>query len=167
MIDILLALIFLYLVIVGLYKGFVDLFFKFLGIGLGFFIAIVWHKELSVYLQKYFNGNTLIIDFLSFVFLFLLIFSFFMILNAILSRYITQITFFAFLDKILGLLLGILVFFLIMYSLYVLSISNDAIYEIMQNSKIYKEFEKFIHENHLASMYIFAQNSKSEHSFNA
>ncbi len=167
MLDILFSLIFLYLVIVGLYKGFVDLFFKFLGIGVGFFIAILWHKELSSYLSKYFNGNQVLIDFLAFIFLFLLIFSFFMILNSILSRYVHQITFFSFLDKILGLFLGIIVFFIIMYSIYVLSITNDAVYEMMQGSKIYKYFEKYIQEYHLVSVYTFAQNSKSEHSFSA
>ncbi|NPA52620.1 MAG: CvpA family protein [Aquificae bacterium] len=167
MLDIIFALIFLYLIIIGLYKGFVDLFFKFLGIGLGFFIAILWHKELSNYLSKYFKGNEVLIDFLSFAFLFLLIFSFFMVLNTVLSRYVNRITFFAFLDRILGVFLGILVFFLIMYSIYVLSLSNEAVYELMQSSKLYKHFEKFIQNYNLASVYIFAQNSKSEQSFKA
>ncbi len=167
MLDIIFSLIFLYLVIVGVYKGFVDLFFKFLGIGIGFFIAILWHKELSTYLSRYFQGNEVFIDFLAFIFLFLLIFSFFMVLNSILSRYVYRLAFFAFVDKILGLILGLIVFFLIMYSMYVLSISNDAVYELMQNSRIYKHFERIIQEYQLASVYIFAQNSRSEQSFSA
>jgi len=167
MVDIILALIFLYLIIIGLYKGFVDLFFKFLGIGFGFFIAIIWHKELSKYLSKYFAGNELLIDFLSFIFIFLFIFSFFMVLNAILSNYIYKIRFVFIIDRFLGLILGVAVYFLILYSLYVLAISNEAVNEILQDSKVFKIFEDFIRKYQLASVYILAQNSRSEHSFSA
>ncbi len=167
MVDIILSLIFLYLIIIGIYKGFVDLFFKFLGIGIGFFLAIIWHREISDFLSKYFSGSELLIDFLSFVFIFLFVFSFFMVLNTVLSNYVYKVKLVFFADRLLGVFLGIVVFFLILYSLYILSISNEAVNEILQESKIFKMFEEFVRKHQLASVYIFAQNSRSEQSLSA
>jgi len=55
MIDIVLVAILLYLVIVSVYKGFLDIFFKFTGIGLGIFLAILYYKKLGEFLLKYFK----------------------------------------------------------------------------------------------------------------
>jgi len=90
-----------------------------------------------------------------------------MVLNAILSNYIYKIRFVFIIDRFLGLILGVAVYFLILYSLYVLAISNEAVNEILQDSKVFKIFEDFIRKYQLASVYILAQNSRSEHSFSA
>ncbi|MBX0310265.1 MAG: CvpA family protein, partial [Sulfurihydrogenibium sp.] len=69
MVDLILLLIFIYLIFNGLYRGFFNIFLKILGFGLGVFLGYLFYKPFSIFFSKVFSGNILIIDFMAFSFI--------------------------------------------------------------------------------------------------
>ncbi len=144
MIDLALVIILIYLMILGLYKGFIDIIFKFIGLGAGLTLAILYYKQFGDFLLKYFKTEQFIIYFFSFLFLLFLGLFTFVILNAFLSAFLYRIKILKITDKILGMISGVGLFFVILYLLTYLYYQSDIMHDILASSKILKEFDKFL-----------------------
>ena len=142
MIDLVLVIILIYLMILGLYKGFIDIIFKFIGLAVGLFIAVVYFKPLSNFLSKYFHADEFILDFFAFLFLLFLGLFTFVILNILLSTFLYQIKILKITDKIFGLISGIALYIVILYLLTFLYHKNDIMHDILSSSKIIKWFDQ-------------------------
>jgi len=140
MIDIAFLSLFLYLTIGGIYKGFTNIFFKYIGLIAGILIAIPFHKSLSVFMSHFFGGNIMIIDLLSFIFIVILSLSVSQFLYITLRQYIHKKKYIKITDRIAGFILGIAIFFSILYLLNDLSKNNQIINLLVSKSKIIEIF---------------------------
>ncbi len=148
MIDIVLVAILLYLVIVSVYKGFLDIFFKFTGIGLGIFLAILYYKKLGEFLLNYFNGDKVIIDLFAFLIIFIFVFTLFFLINALIYKFIHRIHILKIIDKILGFFAGLVLYTIILYALTYFSEKNEFIHEISSDSKIIQKFKQEVYDKY-------------------
>ena len=134
--DLILSVLLLYLLLLGTYRGFIELFIKSIGIGAGFFVALYYEKPFANFLSNYFKTSQLILSLFSFFLILVTFFglSFFVYRN--LKRYIYEKKKFSIADRTLGAAGGFLVFLIILSTIYYFSINNNFIGQLTADSKI-------------------------------
>ncbi len=136
MVDTIFGILFLYLVLVGAYRGFVELFIKSVGIIAGIFLSFKYAQPFSTFLSKYFNGSPQVIKLFAFFFILLVVFS----LSFLLYRFVKSIFLkkkkFSLWDKILGASGGVLIFLIIVVFVSYYSERNSLLHNLTSSSKI-------------------------------
>ncbi|PMP61885.1 MAG: hypothetical protein C0198_04400 [Sulfurihydrogenibium sp.] len=136
MIDLILILAFLYFFLLGIYRGFINLFFKFLGFLGGVFLGSLFYKPFSSVLSNFFNGNPVIVNFLSFVVIVLLVIGFFIIMEKFLKMFVYKHRTVKIGDRVLGGFLGIMVFVATLLLLQNLKEKNSIANSLISKSQI-------------------------------
>ncbi len=140
MVDIFLVFLFLYLLFTGIHRGFVEIFIKVVGWGAGIYIAFRLSPVLSPFLSQYFNGSKAILDFFSFLFLFLPFLGFTVWLNSFIHRHIKRKKGLSFLNKFFGGVLSTVAF--VVFIAFIVSQGKNYPFlkEVISSSKIIKIF---------------------------
>ncbi|WP_457640599.1 CvpA family protein [Persephonella sp.] len=140
MLDIILLLFFIYLVFTGLYNGFTQIFIKGIGFLTGAYVGITFSRDLSVFLQKYFHADRVLLEFFSFFLIFVFIFSIFLLINSIVKRELKSRKKISIVDKLAGGIAGVIFFAVIIFLINTLLQKNPTLKELTSNSKIVKLF---------------------------
>ena len=136
MIDTILGILFLYLVLVGAYRGFVELFFKSLTVITGIFLSFKYTQPLSQFLSNYFNGSPQIIKIFAFFIILATVFSLSFFIYRFLKSAFLEKKKFSFWDKILGASGGAILFLIIITFLSYYSEKNSLLHDLTTSSKI-------------------------------
>ncbi|WP_456392287.1 CvpA family protein [Persephonella sp.] len=142
MVDIILGILFLYLVLVGAYRGFIELFLKSAGIGLGVFAAFKFTPDVSKFLSHYFNGAPFIMDFFSFSLILVAALGISYLIYRLIKNSLLKKKKFSFWDKVVGASGGVLIFVIIVTLIAHYSIHNRLIYDLTASSKIVSFFRR-------------------------
>ncbi len=136
MIDVIFGILFLYLVLVGAYRGFVELFVKSAGIVAGFFLSFKFVQPFSKFLSQYFNGSPQIIQLFAFFIILITVFGISFFLYSFLKSTFLKKKKFSFWDKVLGASGGALIFLVIISSISYYSEKNSLLHDLTSSSKI-------------------------------
>jgi len=147
MVDLILLLIFIYLIFNGLYRGFFNIFLKILGFGLGVFLGYLFYKPLSIFFSKVFLGNILIIDFMAFSFIVLLTLGLSIIVDSLLKKRLYTIKYVKLTDRILGGLLAIGIFSFSLFIISEVKNKNKVLNTLLSSSKLVSTFERVKQSN--------------------
>jgi len=142
MVDIILGILFLYLVLVGAYRGFVELFLKSIGIGLGVFTAFRFTPDVSNFLSSYFNGESFIINFFSFSLILISALGVSYLIYKYIKKKILKKKSFSFWDKVIGASGGVLIFFILIMILAYYSNYSELVYKLTESSKLVSLFKR-------------------------
>lgn len=142
--DLVLFFIFIYLLLNGLYRGFLGFIAKLLGFVVGLYLSIPFYKTLSGYLSKIFSGSFFFLDFLSFFLIFLFIVSTFTIFERVLKGKLYKRKMVVLTDRLLGAFVGVLSFLLIVFLLIKMQESNPLAKKLISQSKIVSMIKKSI-----------------------
>ncbi|WP_457621796.1 CvpA family protein [Persephonella sp.] len=140
MLDIILLLFFIYLFFAGLFNGFTQIFIKGFGFITAGYVGFSLNKTLSEYLSRYFHGEKIILDFVSFVIIFVSIFSVFLLINSIVKKELKSRKKLSIIDKLTGALAGIIIFVICIYMIKEFSKKNETLRELSSKSRIVKLF---------------------------
>lgn len=140
--DIVLLILLVYLVFNGVYRGFSGLIFKTSGLVLGLYLSIPVYKTVSSVLVKLFSAGVFIIDFVSLLVVFILIFSTFLLFEMFIKSRLYKRKMLAITDRLLGGVLGILVFVFLVLIIVRLESENVIINKLVSDSKIVEMFKK-------------------------
>ncbi len=143
MVDLVLALFFVYLFINGVYRGFFNIFIRLSGFFIGVFLGYLLYKPFSIFLKNFFSGNILALDFLSFTFIVLIVLGFSIIVEKILKKHLYSIKYVKLSDRILGGVLSIVGFIFITFILSDIKNKNKVLNILISNSKIVQTIDKF------------------------
>ena len=136
MIDLIFFVLFLYLVLVGAYRGFTELFIKSTGVAVGIAAGIKFSDSLASFLSSYFNSPPMVLNFLSFSLIAVFIFSLSSFVYYFVKRFFLKKKKFSFWDRIIGAIGGVLIFFVIVAFLSYYSDKNKLIRDLTGSSKI-------------------------------
>ena len=134
--DLILSVLLLYLLLLGAYRGFTELFIKSIGIGAGFFVALYYEKPFASFLSNYFKTSQLILSFFSFFLILITFFSLSFFIYRHIKSHIYKKKKFSIVDRTLGAIGGFLVFLIILSTVYYFSITNNFIGQLTADSKI-------------------------------
>lgn len=135
-------LLLLYLVFNGIYRGFSGFILKSFGLLLGLYLSLPVYKFFSAYLSRIFSGSSFLLDFLSFLAIFLFIISTFLVMEGIIKKRLYRKKVLALTDRILGGVLGFSVFILLIIVLVRLESQNIIVSKLVADSKIVELFKK-------------------------
>ncbi|RMA97022.1 CvpA family protein [Hydrogenothermus marinus] len=143
MIDLIFILFFFCVLLIGGYKGFFYLVFNFIAGFTGVIFALKFNDILISVLKNYFQTNQIVLKILSFLFIFLFIFSTFMILHRLIDKFLMKkFKILSIADRISGIIAGVLISIFSIYLIYIYSNSNKVIKTLVSNSKIIKSVER-------------------------
>ncbi|SNZ06249.1 Colicin V production protein [Persephonella hydrogeniphila] len=142
MIDFILLILLLYLILVGAYRGFVELFIKSVGAFAGIFLGLRFSKDLSTFLSPYFKTSPIILDFLSFSLVVITFFSLSFILYFFVKSFLYRKKKFSLWDRLIGAFGGVAIFFVVVLLVSYYSGKNKLIYDLTNNSKIISFFQR-------------------------
>ncbi|MBK3333217.1 CvpA family protein [Persephonella atlantica] len=142
MIDVIFGVLFLYLVLVGAYRGFVELFVKSAGIGIGIFLSFKYTDIFSDFLSHYFKGSPFVIQFFSFSLILITAFSVSFVVYHFLRKIFLKKKRFSFWDKILGASGGVMIFLIIVSIIAHYSEKNRLLYDLTSSSKLVNFLKK-------------------------
>lgn len=136
LLDFILGILFLYLLLVGAYRGFIELFIKSVGFGIGLFIAYFYTGFFSKFLSNYFHTSQFVLNLFSFslILIFFSGVSFFIYRN--IKKIIHSKKKLGMMDRLLGATGGALIFVIIAFMIAYHSNSNKLAYELTVGSKI-------------------------------
>ncbi|MDQ7055502.1 MAG: CvpA family protein [Persephonella sp.] len=135
MIDVIFGVLLLYLVLVGAYRGFIELFVKSSGIGIGIFLSLKFSQPFSHFLSHYFKGSPMVIQFFSFSLILVTALSVSFVVYHFLRKIFLKRKRFSFWDKVLGASGGFLVFLIIISVIAHYSEKNRLLYDLTSSSK--------------------------------
>ncbi|MEZ0323341.1 MAG: CvpA family protein [Hydrogenothermaceae bacterium] len=144
MVDLILTILFVYLLLQGLYRGFLGIFLKVGGLLLGLYISIPVYKTFSNFLSRFFSGSFFLLDFLAFFIIFLFVLSSFILIEKLIKSRIYKKRKIFILDKFIGVSLGIVSFVLIIIFLTKLESSSLLAQKLLSESKIISIFKNII-----------------------
>ncbi|NPA53389.1 MAG: CvpA family protein [Aquificae bacterium] len=150
MVDIFLGFLFLYLLFTGIHRGFVEIFIKVIIWGLGVLVAFQFSPLLSPFLSQYFNASETLLNFLSFLFLFLPFLGLTWWLNSYIHKHLKKKRSLSFLNKLLGGVLATIAFIILIIFLNEQSKQYSVLKDILSSSKIVKtiaSLENFIFQD--------------------
>ena len=147
MLDFILVLAFLYFLLLGIYRGFLNLVFKFLGFFSGIFVGITFYKPFSSILSNIFSASPSVINFLSFLLIILAVMGFSLIVEKVLKRFIYSKKYIKLGDRILGGVLGIFVFVACVLFLVNLKEKNEIANTLLSKSQIVSFISKSNYKN--------------------
>ncbi len=136
MIDLIFFVLFLYLVLVGAYRGFIELFIKSTGVAVGIAAGIRFSDSFSSFLSSYFHSPPVVLNFLSFSLIAVFIFSLSFVVYHFAKRFFIKKKKFGFWDRIIGAVGGALIFLMIVVVLSYYSDKNELIHDLTSSSKI-------------------------------
>ncbi len=136
MIDLIFSVLFLYLVLVGAYRGFTELFIKSTGVAVGIAAGIKFSDSLTSFLSSYFHSPLEILNFLSFSLIAVFIFSLSFFVYFFVKRFFIKKKRFSFWDRIIGAIGGALIFLMLVVVLSYYSDKNELIHDLTSSSKI-------------------------------
>ncbi|MCX7761018.1 MAG: CvpA family protein [Hydrogenothermaceae bacterium] len=142
--DLILTVLFVYLLLQGVYRGFLGLFLNVAGFLLGLYISIPIYKTFSNFLSKFFSGSFFFLDFLAFFLIFVFVISTFIIVEKLLKLKIYKKRKIVITDKFMGASLGIVSFLLILFFLIKIESSSPLAEKLISQSKIISIFKNFI-----------------------
>ncbi|NPA58260.1 MAG: CvpA family protein [Aquificae bacterium] len=142
MADLILGVLFLYLVLVGAYRGFVELFLKSAGIGIGVFLAFKYTPSLSAFLSFYFNTAPPILNFLAFSLIIISVLAVSHLVYVFLKKTLSKKKRFSLWDRLIGASGGILIFLILVALISHYSAQNRLVYELTASSKIISFFKR-------------------------
>jgi membrane protein required for colicin V production len=147
MLDLILVLAFLYFLLLGVYRGFINLIFKFLGFAGGVFVGSLFYKSFSSLLSKIFNSNPYIVNFLSFLIILMIITGFFILFEKFIKRFMYKKRYIKLGDRVLGGFLGLLIFFGTLFLLKELKEKNQIANSLISKSQIISLISKDKNQN--------------------
>lgn len=140
--DTVLFLILVYFIFNGIYKGFTGFVLKSFGLIIGLYLSIPIYKTLSSLLAKIFSAGVFILDFVSFLSVFIFIISTFWIFEKVIKRKLYKRKTLAITDRLLGGLMGGFVFLLLVIILLRLESENVFVSKLLSDSKIVQLFKR-------------------------
>lgn len=140
--DTVLLVLLAYLVFNGAYKGFTGFTLKISGLVLGLYLSIPAYKAVASVLAKLFSAGVLLVDFVSFFAVFVLIFSTFLLFERFIKSRLYRKKMLAVTDRLLGAVLGVVVFMLVVLTLVRLESENVVVSKLVSDSKIVEMFKK-------------------------
>ncbi len=140
MVDIFLGFLFLYLFFIGFHRGFVEIFIKLIIWGTGIYIAFRFSPVLSPFLSGYFHTSKTVLDFFSFLLLFLPFLGATWWLNSFIHKHLKRRKSLSFLNKFLGGTFSAVAFVLFLFFLVSQSKNYPFLQEILHSSKIVNMF---------------------------
>ncbi|MCX7738314.1 MAG: CvpA family protein [Hydrogenothermaceae bacterium] len=140
--DLFLFFVLLYLVFNGLYKGFSGLVLKSLGFVVGVYLSLPLYRFVSTQLSKIFSGSFFLMDFFSFFLIFLFVLSTFLVVERLLKGRLYKKRMIAIADRVLGGILGVLVFILLLVFLLRFENESPLAEKLLSSSKIVEMFRK-------------------------
>lgn len=140
--DVVFLLLLFYLVFNGLYKGFSGFLLKSFGLFLGLYLAIPTYKVISPFLSTMFSGAFFLIDFLSFITVVVFILSTFLIAEKFVKKKLYRKKAVVITDRLLGGLLGFVVFILLLIILVKFESHNVIVDRLLSDSKIVELFKR-------------------------
>ncbi|MFN3786907.1 CvpA family protein [Sulfurihydrogenibium azorense] len=147
MLDFILVLAFLYFLLLGIYRGFLNLVFKFVGFFSGIFIGIAFYKPFSSILSSIFSASSSVVNFLSFLLIILAVVGFSLIIEKMLKRFIYKKKYVKLGDRVLGGVLGIFVFITCILFLANLKEKNEIANTLLSKSQIVSFISKSNYKN--------------------
>lgn len=147
MLDLILMLVFLYFFILGVYRGFINLVFKFAGFVSGLFVGSLLYKPFSFFLSKIFSANISVVNFLSFFLIILIVIGFFLIFEKFTKRYIYKKRYVKIGDRVLGGVLGVLIFVFTLFLLQEVKDKNPIANSLISKSQIVSFISKSKNQN--------------------
>jgi len=142
MVDIILGILLFYFVLIGAYRGFIELFLKLIGIGIGVFAAFKYTPAVSSFLSGYFKASPFIMDFFSFSLILIFVLSLSYLVHRVVKKNFLRKKKFSFWDKVVGAVGGVLIFIVVVAIIVHLSGHNKLIYDLTSSSKIISFFRK-------------------------
>ncbi|WP_457625404.1 CvpA family protein [Persephonella sp.] len=142
MVDFILLILLLYLILVGAYRGFVELFIKSVGALTGIFLGLKFSKDLSAFFSPYFKASPLILDFLSFSLVVVTFFSLSFIVYFAVKSFLYRKKRFSLWDRLAGAFGGVAIFLVVVLSLSYFSQKNKLVYDLTNSSKIISFFQR-------------------------
>ncbi len=140
MVDIFLGSLLLYLLVLGVHRGFFEILIKVLVLGGGIWISFRYFSAVSSFLTNYFDTKKLILDFLAFSLLFLPFLGFSIWLNSFIHKNIKRKKALSILNKFLGGVTSIFAFTVFLFFLVDFSYKYPTLHKILKHSKIVELF---------------------------
>ncbi|HHG75635.1 MAG TPA: CvpA family protein [Persephonella sp.] len=136
MIDLIFFVLFLYLVLVGAYRGFIELFIKAIGFAVGVAAGIKYSEKFASFLSSYFHSSPAVLNFFSFSLIAVFIFSLSFLVYFFVKRIFIKKKRFGLWDRIVGASGGALIFLIIVAGLSYYSEKNRLVNDLTKSSKI-------------------------------
>ncbi len=136
MVDIFFGVLFLYLIFVGIYRGFIEIFLKVIGFGAGIWISFRYFPYLSSFLDDYFHTEKIILDLLSFLIIFFPFLGLTIWLNVYIHKHVKRKKKLSIFNKILGGIFLTALFFSFIVFLNYIALNNRTLKDILNHSKI-------------------------------
>lgn len=139
--DTVLLILLAYLVFNGVYKGFTGFILKTSGLVVGLYLSIPIYKTVASLMAKLFSAGVFLVDFISFMVVFVFIFSTFLLFEKFIKSKLYKKKMLAITDRLLGGLLGIVIFIFIVLTLVKLEPENVIVSKLVSDSKIVQMFK--------------------------
>ncbi|WP_457640064.1 CvpA family protein [Persephonella sp.] len=136
MVDIILGVLLLYLILIGAYRGFIELFLKSAGIASGVWLAFHFTPDLSKYLSGYFRATDFVLKFFSFSLIITAVFGLFFVFYRYIKKSLLKKKKLSFWDKVAGASGGLVVFIIMVSLLAYYSVENKTLGELTASSRI-------------------------------
>lgn len=140
--DLVLSLVFFYLVFNGFYKGFTGFVLKTIGFIVGVYISLPVYKLISPYFSKIFSGSFFLLDFFSFFLVFLVVLSTFVVVERLIKGKLYKRKRLALTDRVLGGMFGFFVFVFLVFFLMKFEKESPLAEKLLSKSKIVEIFKK-------------------------
>ncbi|WP_456402092.1 CvpA family protein [Persephonella sp.] len=140
MLDLLLILFLIYLIGTGVIIGFTQIVVRGIGLIVSGYLSILFYDDVYLYIKDLFKGDRLILEFFSFLIVFISTFSVFILISRIVRRELKSRKKLSLIDKLTGAGAGFLVFFAFLYFLSDFSKKNHVVKELSSGSKILELF---------------------------
>ncbi|WP_456465804.1 CvpA family protein [Persephonella sp.] len=136
MIDLIFFVLFLYLVLVGAYRGFIELFIKSAGAVIGITAGIKFSERFASFLSSYFHSSPAFLNFLAFSLIAVFIFSLSFFIYYLIKRFSLKKRKFGFWDRVIGAFGGAVIFLIIVMFVSYYSDKNRIIHDLTNSSRI-------------------------------